>query len=491
MMNFRNAARWLANALSVLILSACSLAPTYNRPTIDVPATYKEAEGWKTAQPRDDIRRGNWWEIFGDPQLNALIERIDLSNQNILFAEAQYRQARSLVQQSRASLFPSLTGSADVTRVGAGSGTSSLRGSGPANTYSVAVDASWEVDLWGRLRNTVSSNLAGAQASAADIESARLSAQSELASNYFQLRSLDAQRQILDDSVAAYQKSLDVTRNRYAAGVAGKVDVVQGETQLKSTQAQAVYIGVQRAQFEHAIAVLVGKAPADFSIPPTPLTAGVPAIPLSLPSELLERRPDIAAAERRVAAANERIGVAKAAFFPALTLSGSAGFQSNTLGNLISAATHFWSIGPSIAQSIFDAGLRRALTEQAIAFYDANVAAYRQTVLTSFQEVEDNLAALQILEQEAIVQEQAVQAARQSLDLTINQYKAGTVSYLNVVIVQTATLNNERTLVGIHGRQLTSAVTLVKALGGGWNASQLASGERATPVATTDPAPKP
>ena len=337
----------------------------------------------------------------------------------------------------------------------------------------------------------MSSNLAGAQATAADIESARLSAQSELASNYFQLRSLDAQRQILDDSVAAYQKSLDVTRNRYAAGVAGKVDVVQGETQLKSTQAQAVDIGVQRAQFEHAIAVLVGKAPADFSIPPTPLTAGVPAIPLSLPSELLERRPDIAAAERRVAAANERIGVAKAAFFPALTLSGSAGFQSNTLGNLISAATHFWSIGPSIAQSIFDAGLRRALTEQAIAFYDANVAAYRQTVLTSFQEVEDNLAALQILEQEAIVQEEAVQAARQSLDLTINQYKAGTVSYLNIVIVQTATLNNERTLVGIHGRQLTSAVTLVKALGGGWNASQLASGERATPVATTDPAPKP
>jgi NodT family efflux transporter outer membrane factor (OMF) lipoprotein len=300
-------------------------------------------------------------------------------------------------------------------------------------------------------------------------------AQAELALDYFQLRVLDAQQQLLDDSVAAFQKSLDVTRNRYTAGVAGKVDVVQGETQLKSTQAQAIDIGVQRAQFEHAIAVLIGKPPAEFSLARIPLNVAIPLVPLALPSELLERRPDIAAAERRAAAANAQIGVAQAAYFPALTLSASGGFQSSTLAQLLTLPSRFWAIGPALAQTIFDGGLRRALTAQAIAVYDTNVAVYRQTVLGGFQEVEDNLAALRILEQEANVQRDAVQAARQSVDLTLNQYKAGTVSYLNVVLVQTAWLANERTAVGIRGQRLTATVTLVKALGGGWTAADLPS----------------
>ena len=320
--------------------------------------------------------------------------------------------------------------------------------------------------------------MAGAQASAADLETVRLLAQAELAFDYFQLRVLDQQRQLLDDTVAAFQKSLELTRNRYAAGVAGKVDLVQAETLLKSTQAQALDTGVQRAQLEHAIAILVGKAPANFSIARETTNIAVPAVPLNLPSELLERRPDIAAAERRVAAANARIGVAKSAFFPALTLSGSAGFAGSRLADWLTWPSRFWAIGPAIAQSIFDAGLRRALTDQAIAVYDANVAAYRQTVLAGFQEVEDNLAALRILEGEEKVQEEATVAARQSVELTINQYKAGTISYLNVVTVQSTWLSNERTLVGIRGRRLTAAVTLVKALGGGWNAAELASGTR-------------
>jgi NodT family efflux transporter outer membrane factor (OMF) lipoprotein len=319
----------------------------------------------------------------------------------------------------------------------------------------------------------VEANASSAQASAADLEAVRLLAQAELASNYFQLRAFDAQRQLLDDSVAAFQKSLDLTRNRYAAGVAGKIDVVQAETQLKSTQAQAIDIGVQRAQLEHAIAVLIGRPPAEFALAPMPFIVAMPAVPPGFPSELLERRPDIAAAERRVAAANAQVGVAQAAFFPALTLSASAGLGASTFAQLLTAPSRFWSLGPALAQSVFDAGLRRALTDQAIAAYDASVANYRQTVLSGFREVEDNLAALQILQQEAAVQQEAVQAARLALDLTINQYKAGTVSYLNVVTAQTAWLTNERTAVGIRGRQLTAAVTLVKALGGGWSAAEL------------------
>ena len=465
------AAKILALAAMPALLGACAAGPKYVRPSVATPAAYKEAGDWKVAQPQDTVKRGKWWEIFRDAQLDALAGQIDISNQNVRIAEARFRQARALVQSARAGLFPGVTGGGSVTRSGSPSG--ATRSSGPTTTYDVSIDAGWEVDLWGRVRNTVESNVAGAEASASDLEAVRLSAQAELALDYFQLRVLDGQRQLLQNSVAAFQKSLDLTRNRYAAGVAGKVDVVQAETQLKSTQAQAIDIGVQRAQLEHAIAILIGRPPAEFALAPIPLNLAMPAIPLSLPSELLERRPDIAAAERRVAAANAQVGVAKSAFFPALTLSASAGFQSSSFAQWLTLPSRFWAVGPAIAQSIFDAGLRRALTAQAIAVYDANVAAYRQTVLSGFQEVEDNLAALHTLEQEARVQADAVEASRQAVELTLNQYKAGTVNYLNVVAVQTAQLTNERTATSILGRRLTAAVTLVKALGGGWSAAEL------------------
>jgi len=455
-----------AAGILALALAACAVGPDYQRPEAVVSAAYKEAVGWKTAEPRDEASRGDWWEIFGDPQLSALIASIDFSNQNVLLAEARFRQAQAFAAQSRAALFPTLDADASITR--------SRSAGAVSDNRSVALNSSWEIDLWGRLRRALESSAANAQASAADLAAARLSAQAELASNYFQLRVLDAQKQLLDDTVTGFDKSLELTRNRYAAGVAAKVDVVQAETQLKSTLAQSIDTGVQRAQLEHAIAILVGKLPSELSIAPVPLAVTMPRIPLGLPSELLERRPDVAAAERRAAAANAQIGVAKAAYFPSLTLSASGGFRSANAADLFTAPSRFWSIGPALAQSVFDAGLRRAQTEQAIAAYDATVAEYRQAVLAGFQEVEDNLAALRILEEEAKVQDEAVRAARESVVLTTNQYKAGIVSYINVVTVQTTQLSNERTAVGILGRRLVAAATLVKALGGGWDAAALA-----------------
>ncbi|TMI36855.1 MAG: efflux transporter outer membrane subunit [Betaproteobacteria bacterium] len=463
-----------AAGILALALAACAVGPDYQRPEAAVSAAYKEAVGWKAAEPRDEASRGNWWEIFGDPKLSALIESIDMSNQNVLLAEARFRQAQALAAQSRAALFPTLDANASITRsrspTGAVGGTTAGR---IIDNRSVTLNSSWEIDLWGRLRRALESSAASAQASAADLAAARLSAQAELASSYFQLRVLDAQKQLLDDTVTAFDKSLELTRNRYAAGVAAKVDVVQAETQLKSTLAQSIDTGVQRAQLEHAIAILVGKLPSELSIAPVPLAVTMPRIPLGLPSELLERRPDVAAAERRAAAANAQIGVAKAAYFPSLTLSASGGFRSANAADLFTAPSRFWSIGPALVQSVFDAGLRRAQTEQAIAAYDATVAEYRQAVLAGFQEVEDNLAALRILEEEAKVQDEAVRAARESVVLTTNQYKAGIVSYINVVTVQTTQLSNERTAVGILGRRLVAAATLVKALGGGWDAAAL------------------
>jgi NodT family efflux transporter outer membrane factor (OMF) lipoprotein len=470
--------RSAAGILALALVGGCAVGPDYRRPDVGVGTAYKEAVGWKTAEPRDEANRGNWWEVFGDAPLSALMEGIDISNQNVILAAARFRQAQALVAVSRSGLFPALDANAAFTRsrspTGAIGGTTAGR---VINTRSVALSSSWEIDLWGRLRRTLESSAASAQASAADLAAARLSAQAELASNYFQLRILDAQKQLLDDTVNAFGKSLELTRNRYASGVAAKVDVVQAEAQLKSTQAQAIDIGVQRAQLEHAIAILIGKPPSEFSIAPAPLAASMPRIPPGLPSELLERRPDVAAAERRAASANAQIGVARAAYFPSLTISASGGYRSAEAADLFTAPSRFWSIGPAIAQSIFDAGLRRAQTEQAIAAYDASVAQYRQAVLAGFQEVEDNLAALRILEEEAQVQEDAVSAARESVTLTLNQYKAGTASYLNVVTAQTAQLANERTAVGILGRRLVAAVTLVKALGGGWSTSELAATE--------------
>jgi NodT family efflux transporter outer membrane factor (OMF) lipoprotein len=335
------------------------------------------------------------------------------------------------------------------------------------------VDVSWEIDVWGRIRRLVESSRAGVQASAADLQNARLSAQTELAQDYFELRALDAQKRLLDDSVADFQKSLDLTRNQYAAGIVSRADVLLAETQLKTTQAQAIDVGVQRAQLEHAIALLVGKTPSEVSVSVLALSTQPPAIPLGLPSQLLERRPDIAAAERRVAEANAQIGVAEAAYFPTVSLGAAGGFESSTFAKWISAPSRFWSVGPTITETVFDGGLRRAQTAEARAVYDASVALYRETVLAGFQQVEDNIAALRILENEAQVQDEAVKAAQQTVVVTTNQYKAGIISYLNVIVAQTAALSNERTAINILGNRLNGSVLLIKALGGGWDASSL------------------
>jgi NodT family efflux transporter outer membrane factor (OMF) lipoprotein len=458
------------------VLGGCAVGPDYVRPAVETPAAYKELQiDWKPARPGDETKRGRWWEVFGDSRLNALVAQVDISNQNLRSAEAHYRQAQALVTATRAGLFPTLDADASIVKSRSTSGALGGTTAGRIITNrSASLSAGWEADVWGRVRRSIESNEASAQASAADLESARLSAQSDLATSYLQVRVLDVQKQLLEDSIAAFQKSLDLTKNRYAAGVAGKVDVVQAEAQLRSTQAQAVDLGIQRAQLEHAIALLVGKAPADFSLPPAPLLVTMPGIPASLPSELLQRRSDISAAERRVAAANAQIGVAKSAFFPALSLSGTLGSRASDPSAWFTTASRFWSIGPAVAQSIFDAGLRRAQTDQAIAAYDATVADYRQTVLNSFKEVEDNLATLRILEEEARIQDEAVRASRESVTLTTNQYKAGIVSYLNVAVVQTSALTAERTAVGLLGQRLSAAVALIKALGGDWNASELA-----------------
>ena len=464
---------WLRSMLVVAcagMLGACALGPRYARPPVATPAAYKETGNWKIAQPRDSEYRGPWWEVFGDPQLNQLVQQVEVSNQDVRAAEARLRQAEALVEQSRAGFFPTLTGSASATRSRtpsvSGSATSSTA---PTNVYNIALNASWAPDLWGSVRGTVAANVASAQASAASLAGVRLLAQAQVAINFFQLRVLDTQRQLLETTVSAYQKSLELTRNRYNAGVAARAEVVLAETQLRSTQAQLIDVGVQRAQFEHAIAILVGKPPADFSLPPAALSIGIPALPPGLPSELLERRPDIAAAERQMAAANAQIGVAQAAYFPSLTLTGTLGFRASSPPAWLTAPSRLWSVGPALAETLFDGGSRRAVKKQAEAAYDANVAAYRQTVLNAFREVEDNLSALRILEEEAKAQEDAVRSSRLSTELTVNQYKAGTVNYLNVVTVQATQLNNEATAVKLLGQRLVAAVTLVQALGGGWS----------------------
>ena len=470
--------RWLTFLVAVATIGAvgwltgCTVGPNYVTPTVEVPAGYKENAGWQVAQPQDAILRGNWWEMFSDPQLNAFEEQVDISNQNVALAEAQFRQARALVQQARAAYFPTVTIGASLNNSSRSTTIGSNTGSGRTATtlYSMAVDASWEIDVWGRIRRLVESSQAGAQASAADLETARLSARAELAQDYFQLRTLDTQKQLLDASVVEFQRSLELTNNRYASGIASRADVLQAQTQLKTTQAQSIDVGVQRAQFEHAIALLIGKPASVVSIPAAPLamTTVPPPVPLGVPSEVLERRPDIAAAERLVAAANAQIGAALAAYYPTVSLGATGGFESTG-----SSPSRFWSVGPAISETVFDGGLRAGLTEQARGVYDGTVASYRETVLAAFQEVEDNLAALRILESEAGVQDEAVKAAQQSVIVFTNQYKAGITSYLEVVIAQTAALTNERTGATILGNRLNAAVLLIKALGGGWNVAKL------------------
>ncbi len=459
-------------ALIGVALAGCTAGPDYVRPKVESPAAYKEAGEWKPAQPKDDAARGKWWEIYGDAQLNALVEQVAVSNQTLAAAQAQYRAATALVAAARASWFPTVTASASATRSRPSVTTGSVPGvaTSTRTLYSLPVSASWEPDLWGSVSRSVEASQAAAQASAADLANARLSLQSELAQSYFQLRALDAQRRLLDDTVEAYAKSLELTRNRYVAGVVSRADVAQAETQLKSTQAQAIDLGVQRAQLEHAIAVLLGKPPSQFALSPAPLNVLPPAIPPGLPAELLERRPDVAAAERRMAAATAQIGVARAAYFPTVTLSATYGLQSASRSNWLTAPSRFWSLGPALAETLFDGGKRAALSDEAVANYDASVASYRASVLTAFREVEDNLVALRLLEQEAEVQADAVRAADQALELTLNQYRAGTVASLQVVAAQTAALANQRAAADLAGRRVSARVLLVKALGGGWAA---------------------
>ena len=460
--------------IAVIILGGCAVGPDYKRPETAAPAQYKELAGWRQAQPRDAAPRGPWWALFGEPELDALMKRVEVSNQTIRAADARLRQARAVADQARAGLFPTVSATGSATRSKSPSLANAPTTSRAVNTFSATGNASWELDLWGKVRRSIESGEASWQASAADLEAARLSVRASLAQNYFALRVAASSQKMLEDTVAAYQRSLEMTKNRYAAGVVARVDVVQAEVQLKSAQAQLIDVGVERAQLEHAVALLVGEAPANFSLAPAPISAmKMPGIPIGLPSDLLERRPDIAAAERSVAAANAQIGVAKAAYFPSLTLSGAAGYRSSDAANLFNLPHRLWSLGASATQSVFDGGRLRAVTAEKVAAYDAEVADYRQAVLTGFQEVEDNLAALRILEEEAQIQDEVVQAARHALELTLNQYKAGVVSYLNVISAQATALSNERAAAAILGRRLTAATALVKALGGGWSSEAL------------------
>jgi NodT family efflux transporter outer membrane factor (OMF) lipoprotein len=459
--------------LLVLLLAGCAVGPDYHKPDVATPAAYKEAGDWKAAEPKDEAPRGNWWEIYGDAELNGLVSQVAISNQNVAAAAAQYRQALALLGVAQAGYYPTVSAGVTASR-GRGTSTSTTStstatpGAPVINTIRPSLTASWEPDIWGQIRRNVESNQATAQASKADLQSALLSAQGTLVQSYFQLRIDDEERRLLGQSLSAYERSLQITRNRYQAGVAGRVDVAEAETQLKTTQAQAIDLGVQRAQLEHAIAVLIGKAPADFHIDPANGLPSLPDVPAALPSALLERRPDIAGAERRMAAANAGIGVAQGAFFPALTLSGTSGFQNSSLSQLLTLPNRFWSVGASAAMTVFDAGAHSAQKESAVAAYDQSVASYRQTVLAAFQEVEDNLAALRQLTEEAAAQQSATQSATEALTLTENQYKAGTVSYLNVIILNAAALNAQQSNLNIAGRRLIANAALVTALGGNW-----------------------
>jgi NodT family efflux transporter outer membrane factor (OMF) lipoprotein len=483
----------LAAAGLVILFTGCTVGPNYVRPPAPTPAAYKENAGWKVAQPQDELPRGKWWLIYNDPQLNALLDQVNISNQNIAQAEANFRQAAAQIRVARAAYFPTVSGGPSFSRfkrseslgntrttAGGASGTGSSSGIGSfpgatLNDYLMNASAVWELDLWGLVRRSVEASKATAQASAATLEGVRLSSQATLAQSYFQIRSLDAQQRLLDDVAADFQKVHDLTKNRYAVGVASRNDIALAETQLKNTQAQAVDLGVQRSQLEHAIATLLGKPASDFSLPRAPLAASVPTTPAGVPSALLERRPDIAAAERSMAAANAQIGVAIAAFFPTLTLSATGGFEASTAAQWLVWPSRFWSLGAAAAETVFAGGLRRGQTEAARSAYDATVAAYRQTVLTGFQEVEDNLAALRILEQEWRVQDEAVKASQLSVQLSANQYRAGTISTLDLLTIMTVARNNDRTLVTIQGNRLNASVLLVKALGGGWQSSELPS----------------
>ncbi len=467
----------------VALFTGCSVGPKYHRPPVETPPaykeapqTYKEAANWKTAQPNEVGFKGNWWEIFNDPQLNALEEQVNISNQNLKIAEAQYTQARALVRYNRADYFPTvaLGASASRTRVSGNRAPSNGIGNGKTNNdFQLPLEFSYEVDAWGRVRHNVEAFREQAQASAADLATVNLSVHAQLALFYFQARSLDAQEQLLKSSVAQYEQALQLNLNRFEGGVGSEVEVQQARTQLETTRALAIDVGVTRAQFEHAVATLIGKPASSFTLPPLPLRTPPPPIPAGVPSELLERRPDIASAERLMAAANARIGVAKAAYYPLVSLTGAGGVESGAITTLLQGPSGLWSVGAAALQTVFDGGRRRAASDQAVAVYDQTVAGYRETVLTSFQQVEDNLAALRILENEARTQNEAVLAAQKSLELSEQRYKGGVTSYLEVTVAQSAALSDEVTAVNILGRRMVAAVQLIQALGGGWDSSSL------------------
>jgi NodT family efflux transporter outer membrane factor (OMF) lipoprotein len=489
----------LAAGGGFLILTGCNFAPRYDPPKVDTTPTFKEAvagdaadQGWKIADPSDAAIRGNWWEAYQDPQLDDLEARVAISNQTIVAAEASYRAAHALVLEAQAQLYPSLSldpsvtrgkssaaggafvaGTAAGTTAGAGTSTTAAQGSSTQtrNTFTFPLEASYQIDLWGSIRNTVAVNRFAAQASAAQLANALLSTHSLLAQDYFQLRVADEQRRILETTVADYRVSLHLVQTLVHSGVDSEADLASAETQLESATTQATDVGVARAQYEHAIAVLIGVSPAKFSIPYKHFDQQLPSIPVGVPSDLLERRPDIAAAERQVAESNAQIGVARAAFFPSLTLSGSAGYESTSLSTLFDFPNRFWSVGPSLAQVLFDGGARRAAVAQARALNDSQVATYRQTVLSAFQSVEDNLAALRILSEELAQAHRATAAAKRAVELTIVLYRNGVDSYANVIVAQNAFLSARETELQIQLRELTASVSLVNDLGGGWSTS--------------------
>jgi NodT family efflux transporter outer membrane factor (OMF) lipoprotein len=473
---FRNG-EWIVIFLAALVqFTGCAVGPKYKTPTVPTPPAYKENAGWKPAQPNDTNLGGNWWEIFQDAQLNALEQQINVSNQNLKAAVAQYQESRAALRYVRADYYPTVTASPSAARERYSNSRppqTSIFDGLTFNDFVVPLNLSYQANVWGRVSRNVESYREQAQASAADLAVVNLSLRADLALDYFAARTLDAEEKLLQDTVTAYQQALQLNEDRYEGGLASEVEVEQARTILETTRAQMVDVGIARSQYEHAAAVLVGKPPAEFTLPPLPLTVPPPPVPVGIPSELLERRPDVAAEERRVASANAQVGLAKTAYYPLVSILGSGGFESGTITTLLQGPSTFWSAGASAVVTIFDVGRRRALNDQALAAYNTTVASYRQTVLTAFQQVEDNLAALRILENEAEIQAKAVQAAQRSLDLSNTRYDGGVTNYLEVIVAQNAALSDEVTAVNILGRRMESAVLLIEALGGGWDRSSL------------------
>jgi NodT family efflux transporter outer membrane factor (OMF) lipoprotein len=462
-----------AAAVSAALIAGCAVGPNYKRPEFNPAPSYKELGEWKPSEPSDALNRGPWWEIFKDEQLNALEVQIDISNENVKAAAAAVDQARALVSQARAGYWPTVAANVGRTRGSAGVGSTLYAGTQTLNTNTAGVTGTWNIDIWGQVRRTVEGDVASWQSTAAALAAAQLSAQGELATDYFELRAQDQLQKLLDDTVDAQKLSLKITESRYKYGVAAKADVVSAEAQLLSSQAQQLNAGVQRAILEHAVAVLIGKQPAEFAVNATTMRSDVPTVPAGVPSTLLERRPDIAEAERKVAAANAQIGVATAAYFPSLTLSGSDQYTSTAWASLFNLPNRIWSVGPSLVETVLDGGLRRAQVAQARAAYEASVDNYRQTVLSGFEQVEDQIVTLRILEQQAVIEEAAVNAAREAEVLTLNQYKAGTVPYSSVITAQTTRFTSEETALTVLSSRLQASVALIEALGGGWTDAQL------------------